>query len=165
MMKPCEVCDTLSDQSRCEEHRPTPAPKTAAKTKANSRDYNGAWKILSRKARKMQPWCLWCGSTKNLQCDHTPTAWERKLAGKSIRIEDVRVLCGPCNIEAGQAKPGPGQRTSEERPTQEQPLPPTGRSLTGRGVGVNVPRDSPAVRQSLSNTSALSSQYPVVAPW
>lgn len=165
MMKPCETCDTLSEQSRCPEHRPQPSPKTTAKANANRKDYDGAWKILSRKARKMQPWCLWCGATDNLQCDHTPTAWERKLAGKSIRIQDVRVLCGPCNIKAGQARPGPGQRTSEDQPEETTITSPTGRNLTTRGEGVKVSRSCPPVRQSFSNTPTVTAEYALVASW
>lgn len=101
LLKPCLVCGTPSDGPRCPEH----APKSAPKGSAHSRGYDAAWRRLSAKARKLQPFCGECGATEDLQTDHTPEAWERKAAGKSIRLQDVRVLCGPCNRDAGRARP------------------------------------------------------------
>lgn len=57
-----------------------------------------------------------CGSTNDLQTDHTPQAWARKNAGLAIRIEDVDVLCGPCNRDAGAAR-GP-HATRGEAPSR-----------------------------------------------
>ena len=163
ILKPCIDCDELSDRQRCEEHRPKPAPKPNAKAK--SQDYDTAWRKLSERARKAQPFCLWCGTTKSLETDHTPTAWERKAAGKPIRLRDIRVLCGPCNILAGQARPGPGQRISEDRPEQTVIVPPSGRNLTTRGEGVSEPRPIPRRRQSLNHTPGGYPAGGLVAPW
>jgi hypothetical protein len=52
----------------------------------------------------MQPFCLDCGSTDDLQADHSPEAWKRKAAGKPIRVQDITVRCGPCNRTAGAAR-------------------------------------------------------------
>lgn len=121
LLKPCIECDQISEQSLCPEHRPT-------YTKPSKEPYDHQFRVLSERARKLQPFCLWCTSSDDLQTDHTPQAWERKAAGLPIRLQDVRVLCGPCNRLAGQAKPGPGQRTSEEKPERD-----TQRSYSGPG--------------------------------
>lgn len=94
--RPCIDCGTPSAMTRCPEHR----------------GYNSEWDRLSRRARKLQPWCSDCGATENLQCDHSPEAWARKAAGKPIRLRDVDVVCGPCNVERGQARPDTLQHNS-----------------------------------------------------
>lgn len=98
-LKPCIVCGEPSDRSRCPEHRPK-----YAKPPREQRGYDAAWIKLSRRARKLQPFCLDCGSTEDLQGDHTPEAWTRKAAGKAIRLQDIAVRCGPCNRNAGAAR-------------------------------------------------------------
>jgi 5-methylcytosine-specific restriction enzyme A len=98
-LKPCIACGELSDSSRCTEHRPQQVKASAA-----SRGYDNAWTRLSRKARKLQLFCLDCGSTDDLQADHTPEAWRRKVAGKSIRLCDIDVVCGACNRCRGAAR-------------------------------------------------------------
>ncbi|ROR53278.1 hypothetical protein EDD41_0413 [Luteococcus japonicus] len=98
MLKPCAVCGELSEQSRCPEHQPK-----KAKVRTDIDKYH--WKQLSRRARRMQPFCLLCGTTDNLQADHSPRAWARSIAGLPIRLVDVNVLCGPCNSGAGSSQP------------------------------------------------------------
>jgi 5-methylcytosine-specific restriction enzyme A len=98
-LRPCIDCGEPCDGPRCPEHT---APDT--KPDATTRGYDAAWKRLSRRARRLQPWCESCGATEDLQTDHTPEAWARKTAGKPIRLQDVRVLCGPCNRAAGAAR-------------------------------------------------------------
>lgn len=66
----------------------------------------GAWQRLSKRARALQPFCSDCGSTSDLQADHTPQAWARVLSGKAIRLQDVQVVCGECNRQRGEAQPG-----------------------------------------------------------
>ena len=65
------------------------------------RGYDAAWDRLSRRARRLQPFCLDCGSTEDLTADHSLTAWERRAAGKLIRLQDIDVLCRRCNAERG----------------------------------------------------------------
>jgi hypothetical protein len=48
--------------------------------------------------------CGGCGATNDLTCDHSPEAWARQAEGKVIRLRDVRVLCGPCNVAAGSSR-------------------------------------------------------------
>jgi hypothetical protein len=101
-MRPCLQCGVPSEASRCAEHTRERARTT--KGSAKQRGYGYAWDKLSRRARRLQPFCEVCGSPDDLQTDHTPEAWARKAAGKSIRLRDVRVLCGFHNREAGAAR-------------------------------------------------------------
>jgi hypothetical protein len=98
-LKPCVACGEPSAKSRCPDHRPKDhqPPREA-------RGYNRAWQQLSRRARRLQPFCTDCGSTDDLQGDHSPEAWERKAAGKTIRLTDIDVVCGPCNRRRGAAR-------------------------------------------------------------
>lgn len=101
LLRPCVECGELSDRAHCPEHR----PKTADHTKtAHQRGYDWTWQQLSARARRLQPFCEECGTTEDLTTDHTPEAWRRKQAGKTIRLRDVRVLCRSCNASAGAAR-------------------------------------------------------------
>lgn len=99
-LKPCLVCGEPSARSRCPEHW------TDGHDHDGDRGYNAAWRRLSRKARRLQPFCTDCGTTEDLQADHTPEAWARHAAGKTVRLEDIDVVCGPCNRSRGAARPG-----------------------------------------------------------
>jgi len=113
----CLECGEPCTGPRCTEHT------TDLKAPATDRGYDHAWTKLSKRARRLQPFCLTCGSTEDLQTDHTPEAWARKAAGLPIRLQDVQVLCGPCNRDAGAAR-GP-QATRGPTPTAGRcrPLP------------------------------------------
>lgn len=106
-MTTCLDCGEPSIGPHCPEHD--------IKGTATQRGYDAAWDRLSKRARRLQPFCGSCGATEDLQCDHTPEAWERKAAGKPIRLQDVQVLCGPCNRDAGAAR-GMDPRPSAHRP-------------------------------------------------
>lgn len=163
-MKPCEVCDELSEKPLCPEHQPVSKPRL--KPKAKQAGYDSQWKRISKEARTAQPFCLWCGATADLQTDHTPQAWERRERGLAIRLQDVRVLCGPCNREAGQARPGEGQRTSEARPEPSTPRPaPTGRLIRPGGMGSRPSRTTPGLRQSLNNSPGTLTDHAQDSPW
>lgn len=97
-LRPCLDCGEPATGPRCAGHT------TDRKAPAAARGYDAAWTRLSKRARRLQPFCSDCGSTEDLQTDHTPEAWQRKAAGKEIRLCDVRVLCGPCNRAAGAAR-------------------------------------------------------------
>jgi 5-methylcytosine-specific restriction endonuclease McrA len=66
--------------------------------------YDTSWDRLSRKARKMQPWCSHCGAVDDLTTDHSPEAWAAKAAGKRITLNMLTVLCRPCNSAKGAAR-------------------------------------------------------------
>lgn len=101
LMRPCMDCGEPSENARCEQHT---VATGGQKTSADSRGYDHAWRKLSQRARRMQPFCTDCGTTDDLQADHSPEAWARKLAGKAIRLKDVDVVCGPCNRKRGAAR-------------------------------------------------------------
>lgn len=100
--RPCTVCGEPCDGYRCDEHTPPPPPKRSK----DERGYDWTWVNLSRRARKLQPFCTDCQTTDDLTADHLPIAWERKLSGKTIRLCDVEVVCRSCNSKRGQARPG-----------------------------------------------------------
>lgn len=111
MLSPCLDCGELAEGSRCEDCAERAAAirvarnrPHATKSPAAARGYDWRWDKLSRIARRMQPFCSDCGATSDLQCDHTPEAWQRKKQGKRIRIDDVDVVCGRCNRKRGAAR-------------------------------------------------------------
>jgi hypothetical protein len=128
-MLPCIESGELADADRCDEHK---LNTRGDKTSADSRGYDNAWRKLSERARQLQPFCSDCGSTEDLQCDHTPTAWARKAAGKAIRIKDVDVVCGPCNRARGAARPG-GKSRSALRTERVGAIPGQGDQRPARG--------------------------------
>lgn len=97
-LSPCLSCGQPADGSRCPEHA------LEAKGSTTARGYDAAWHRLSKRARRLQPWCIDCGTTENLQADHSPQAWQRKAEGKPIRLQDIAIRCRPCNIAAGAAR-------------------------------------------------------------
>lgn len=113
----CLDCGEPSDGPRCPEHT------IDTKAHASARGYDAAWTKLSKRARRLQPFCSDCGSTEDLQTDHTPEAWARKAAGKPIRLSDVQVLCGSCNRSAGAARGPSATRGMPPRGTAPDPLP------------------------------------------
>lgn len=100
-MCPCIECGEPSENARCDQHTLSTGGE---KTSAYWRGYDHAWRKLSERARRLQPFCSDCGATDDLQADHSPEAWARKAAGKAIRLVDIDVLCGPCNRNRGAAR-------------------------------------------------------------
>lgn len=113
MLKTCPGCGSPSFTTWCIECRPPRQPKN---TSPRAAGYDAAWDRLSKRARAIQPWCSDCGSPYDLTADHSPEAWARKAAGKTIRLQDVDVLCRSCNSERGAAR---GEHTRGETPTPE----------------------------------------------
>ena len=87
-------------RSRCTDCRPAPREIPDRGT-PKERGYDERWRRLSIRARRAQPFCSDCGATDDLTADHTPEAWARREAGQSIRLEDVDVVCRPCNGKRG----------------------------------------------------------------
>lgn len=99
--RPCHRCgDPIPTGSYCPDCHPGDT-----KISSRTRGYDTAWTKLSRRARKLQPFCSDCGATNDLQADHSPQAWERHAQGRPIRLQDIDVVCGPCNRTRGTAKP------------------------------------------------------------
>jgi 5-methylcytosine-specific restriction enzyme A len=129
----CVECGTPSPGPRCSEHTLDTKPT------AHARGYDAAWQRLSKRARRLQPFCTDCGSTEDLQCDHTPEAWARKSAGKTLRLADIAVVCGDRNRSRGAARG----------------------AIVTRGNDPSAVKPDPAGRQNLSYTPAerLSDEF------
>ena len=97
-LRPCLDCGEPSTGPRCPEHT------VDTKAPAAARGYDWQWTKLSRRARKLQPWCEDCGAIEDLQTDHSPEAWAAKAAGKPIKLSMVSVVCGQCNRRRGAAR-------------------------------------------------------------
>lgn len=109
----------LRARAQCPECKPPPERTAERITResrrgtARSRGYDARWTRLSKRARKLQPFCSDCGRTDRLTTDHSPEAWRRHEAGQTIRLEDVDVVCVWCNGDRGAAR-GPD---AVDRPT------------------------------------------------
>lgn len=99
-MRSCIVCGEVSDETRCPDHRAL----VERKGSATSRGYGYAWEALSKRARKAQPFCSDCDAVTDLTVDHSPEAWARVEAKRSIRLQDVDVVCRSCNAKRGRAR-------------------------------------------------------------
>ncbi len=101
-LRPCLECGEPTPATRCEQH-------TTCRThelSAGERGYDTAWHRLSKRARKLQPWCSDCGALGDLTADHSAKAWARKAAGKVLRLRDVEVVCRSCNSKRGARRVG-----------------------------------------------------------
>lgn len=99
-MKPCLTCGEPVAGTYCAEDEPRTWQHREGSARA--RGYSPSWDRLSRRARLLQPFCSDCGSTDDLQLDHTARTWERIDAGKVVRLKDTGgVVCGPCNRRRG----------------------------------------------------------------
>lgn len=121
-LKACATCGDLCEGTYCSDHSPAPASRPS-----RSAGYSTEWDKLSRRARRLQPWCTDCGATTDLSADHLPIAWERKAAGLSIRLTNIDVVCRSCNSKRGAAR---GERVKDSRrePRMEEKF----ATLTGR---------------------------------
>lgn len=82
------VCSTCEAAKRAQLRREKPVSGRGG--------YDTAWRKLAKAAIAAQPWCSWCGATEDLQGDHIdPTKRE------GLTLDDVAVLCGPCNRRKG----------------------------------------------------------------
>lgn len=105
LAKPCITCgEPVRGASYCADH--TPHDNTPKSRQA--RGYGGTWPRLSKRARRIQPWCSDCGATEDLTADHSAEAWRRHAAGKPIRLEDIDVVCRRCNTARGRQRPDQG---------------------------------------------------------
>lgn len=96
----CPECKPRDDGSR-----------DAIRGNRHARGYDNTWERLSKRARKLQPFCEDCGSPDDLTGDHTEEAWKRREAGKVIRLKDIAVVCRRCNSERGAAR---GEKSTDQ---------------------------------------------------
>lgn len=122
LLQPCAECGEPAAGTRCHAHTVdhrayTRAPEVKASTRA--RGYGTAWRKLSERARRLQPFCTDCGRRDDLTVDHTPEAWERYNTGKAVRLSDVAVVCRACNARRGRARPSTdGSDPGEDTPAR-----------------------------------------------
>ena len=119
--RPFQREDSASKCPECKPARARTARRITSESRrgsAKDRGYDAAWTRLSRRARRLQPWCSDCGREDHLTTDHSPAAWERRAAGKPLRLEDVDVVCRWCNADRGPAR-GPD---AVDRPTMGSAL-------------------------------------------
>lgn len=87
-MTSCLVCGELSERARCEQHRIT---KTKTNTDHVAFANNARWKKLSKKLRKLSPFCELCGTPEDLTVDHLVRVTDRPEW--TYEIDNLRVLC------------------------------------------------------------------------
>lgn len=120
-LRPCLECGELSPDSRCPEcsrdRRRVKERETYQRQGRRDRQAghdDARWRRLSRQARRLQPWCSDCRLTETelkalgqrLEADHLPSAWAKYENRKPIILNDIEVVCGPCNVKRGSSRPG-----------------------------------------------------------
>lgn len=108
-MRPCLTCGDLSEDTRCEEHTAETArvhERERVRLTPRERGYDAAWIRLSKRARRLQPWCLDCGTTSDLSADHLPQAWIKHERGEALTLADIEVVCLSCNAKRETSRPG-----------------------------------------------------------
>lgn len=96
--------DTGTNTAYCPDCRPKDESWRLRDKTTDQRGYGYNWQQLSKRARRLQPFCTDCGATEDLTADHTEQAWQRYDAGKTVRLKDIDVVCRGCNSERGKAR-------------------------------------------------------------
>src|SRR5699024_2040843 len=89
----CIECGELSDGPHCDQHKPKP------RNRSHFRSNPAAWKQLSARLRRMQPWCTICGTSDDLTVDHIVPYDERP--DLAYEISNLQVLCRKHNSSKG----------------------------------------------------------------
>lgn len=80
----CLSCGQPSKATHC-----AGCSRARAHGDTTTRGYGASWQRLSRRARRLQPWCSTCGAVEDLTTDH--------LRWPATTLADVQVLCRGCN--------------------------------------------------------------------
>lgn len=131
-LKPCLGCGEIGATSWCVSCRPTKRAKpTSARVTVTDRN-PPAWRRLSARLRRRQPWCSWCGSPRDLTVDHiVPQAERPDLAWTESNLQ---VLCRTCNSRKGTRGVAPPWARLTAPPLGEEPITvSTSRELSGGG--------------------------------
>lgn len=126
-MKPCLVCGEPSDGPRCPEH--PRGPRSGKSKTPNIVARNGtAWKNLSRRLRRLQPWCSvpGCGNTE-LTVDHIVPLVN---GGAPFDLANLQVLCRSHNSAKGR-----GEGVTRSDPRSAGKAQPEMRMVPTEGVG------------------------------
>ena len=96
LARPCHRCGEPTSATYCPDCRPAPAEPTR---RLATFAYDRRWRKLSTRVRKLQPFCLDCGSRDDLTADHIiPVTEAPELAHEPLNIA---VRCRPCNSAKG----------------------------------------------------------------
>lgn len=99
MTKPCLSCGVPTGAgSRCQPCQDVQGRSPDLRRGRKRARRPAAWDRLSRRVRRAQPWCEWCGTSVDLTTDHV-----QRLADGGPMLpgpDGVRVLCRPCNSRA-----------------------------------------------------------------
>jgi 5-methylcytosine-specific restriction endonuclease McrA len=107
--RPCANCDEVIDNgSYCSACK----PKDNRPNRSHLLLHTARWEHLSKRLRKLSPFCENCSNTKHLSVDHIIPVNERP--DLIFALPNLRVLCMECNRERGNAC------TNEERAMVEQ---------------------------------------------
>lgn len=87
-MTSCLVCGEVSERARCPEHQ---IVKVKTNTDHVAFANNARWKKLSKKLRKLSPFCELCGTADDLTVDHLVRVTDRPEW--TYEIDNCRVLC------------------------------------------------------------------------
>jgi 5-methylcytosine-specific restriction endonuclease McrA len=94
-LRPCLDCGTPSDGPRCPAHTTT----TKQRPKGHIHTNTTRWKNLSKRLRKLSPFCELCGAREQLSVDHIlPVSEAPELV---FAEENLRVGCLSCNGSRG----------------------------------------------------------------
>lgn len=112
----CSECGTAYHRDQtggaCPECKPRDdGARDVARGNRHQRGYDNTWQRLSKRARKLQPFCSDCGAEDDLTGDHSTESWDRKERGLVIRVRDIDVVCRRCNAERGAAR---GEKQSNQ---------------------------------------------------
>lgn len=89
LMQPCVECGDLSTKNRCEAHQLPSAPKDRGRHVAHAN--RARWANLSRRLRRMSPFCEMCGTKDDLTVDHIVRVTDRPEW--TYEVDNLRVLC------------------------------------------------------------------------
>lgn len=106
-LKPCILCGEPSPRSRCPDHQ---NHKSSAGRHAVHLN-NTRWKKLSRKLRRMQPFCSTCGAREDLTVDHIVPLTERP--DLAYDLDNLDILCRSCNSAKDAHLGGWGKRAGQ----------------------------------------------------
>ena len=87
-MTSCLVCGEVSERARCPQHQ---IVKVKTNTDHVAFANNARWKKLSKKLRKLSPFCELCGTPEDLTVDHIVRVTDRPEW--TYEIDNCRVLC------------------------------------------------------------------------
>lgn len=109
-MRPCLDCSAPAASTRCATCSATEERRRRATRPTDlQRGYDYRWRKLSERARRLQPFCVDCGTADDLTTDHLiPLA---KGGTRRPTMADVVVRCRSCNSRKGTALPTAEQLT------------------------------------------------------